>query len=349
MRQRFAGISRRLPIEGLMRTSSQPAPAAERARGHVGLSLGEALVLGVLQGPTELLPVSSSAHTTLVPWLTGRPYSRLDPQLRKAFEVALHAGAGLALALDMRAELGSEIRELDRRRAVVIALSLMPPALCGYAFEDAIERRLGGPRSIAAGLLAGAIAMVIADAHARAGARVGHREDAALLGRDDAPAERWREDPGRPPQDPGRPGADPGRPREDARPWDGLALGLAQAAALAPGVSRSGAAFTAARARGFSRADAVSLSWHVALPVIVGASALKGWRLTRAQAHGSRLPEDARRQLLVGGISAFASTLASASALRRPALSGRSPLPWAVYRGALAVAAMRRLRHERAQ
>jgi undecaprenyl-diphosphatase len=286
------------------------------ARARAGLSFGEAVALGALQGPTELLPVSSSGHTTLIPWLARRPYSHLDPQSRKAFEVALHAGAGLALALDMRAELLREMRQLDRRGALVIALSVAPPALCGYAFEHTIERRLGGPRSIAVGLFAGAIAMVLADARAR--------------GRCDEDAE-------------------PGRHREDAGPWDGLALGLAQAAALAPGVSRSGAALTAARARGFARADAVALSWHAALPVIWGASALKGWRLVRARAHGSTQPGGARRMLLAGATSAFASTLASAHVLRRPALSASSPRPWALYRCALAVVAMRRLWHERAQ
>jgi undecaprenyl-diphosphatase len=343
VRRGLAGVCRRLPIDGLGRSADPPAPANAGVRPRAGLSLGEALALGALQGPTELLPVSSSGHTTLVPWLAGRPYSRLDPQLRKAFEVALHAGAGLALALSMRAELRSEIRELDRRRACVVALSLLPPALCGYAFENAIERRLGGPRSIAAGLLAGATAMLIADARAGARARVGRRDD-GMPGLEQTPPEGRREHEGR-----GRENALSGRSREDAGPWDGLALGLAQAAALAPGVSRSGAAFTAARARGFARTDAVSLSWHAALPVIAGASALKGWRLRRARAQGSRLPPDTPRLLLVGASSAFASTLASAGALRRPALSGRSPLPWALYRGALAVAAMRRLRHERAQ
>ena len=57
------------------------------------------MALGLLQGPTELLPVSSSAHTTLIPWLAGWPYARLDGERRKSFEVALHAGAGAALAI----------------------------------------------------------------------------------------------------------------------------------------------------------------------------------------------------------------------------------------------------------
>jgi undecaprenyl-diphosphatase len=281
--------------------SQQIAGGRRTARAPGGLSLGEALALGVLQGPTELLPVSSSGHITLIPWLADRPYPQTDPELRKAFEVALHAGAGLALALDMRAELLAAMHQLDRRGAVVIALSLAPAAACGYAFERGIERRLGGPRSIAVGLVAGAVAMLLAD---RGGGE---------------------------------------RRREDAGPRDGLALGLAQAAALAPGVSRSAATLAAARARGFARADAALLSWHAALPVILGASALKGWRLTRAQTQGPGVPPGTWRALLAGGASAFISTLASARVLRRPWLRERSPAPFAVYRCVLAGAALRRL------
>jgi len=92
------------------------------------LSLSQALALGLLQGPTELLPISSSAHTALVPWLAGWPYAELDPALRKSFEVALHVGAGVALAIDMREELAEAASGLDRRQAVAIALSLAPPA-----------------------------------------------------------------------------------------------------------------------------------------------------------------------------------------------------------------------------
>ena len=101
----------------------------------------------------------------------------------------------------------------------MIALSLAPPALAGYALQGPIERRLGGPRSIAAGLPAGAIAMALADG------RTAYTPAALAAARTRAPL-------------------------------DGLALGLAQACALIPGVSRSGATLTAARARGFARADA---------------------------------------------------------------------------------------------
>ncbi len=265
----------------------------------------QAVALGLLQGPTELLPVSSSAHTALLPWLAGWSYAELDPELRKSFEVALHAGAGLALAIDMRSELLREALSMDARRAATIACTLAPAALAGYALRRPIERRLGGPRSIAAGLTAGAVAMALADARAA-------RE------------------------------AGGARAVKDAGPRDGLALGLAQALALIPGVSRSGATVTAARMRGFARGDAETLSWHAALPVLLGASAMEGSRLARSGA-----PEGAGGVLGAGAVSAFVSTLASACVLRparagRP--GGRALLPWSVYRGALALVVMRRLR-----
>ncbi len=96
---------------------------------------------------------------------------------------------------------------------------------------------------------------------------------------------------------------------EQAGAADALALGLAQASALMPGVSRRGATLAAARLRGFSRADADELSWLTAIPVILGACALKGSRLLRNPPSGQQ-----RAALLAGASTAFASTLASARA-----------------------------------
>jgi undecaprenyl-diphosphatase len=266
---------------------------------RAGLPLRHAVALGLLQGPTELLPVSSSGHTALIPWLAGWPYAALDPELRKSFEVALHTGSGAALAIDMRGELLAAARRLDRRHAAVIACSLVPPVLAGYALERPIERRLGGPRSIAAGLIAGALAMTLADLRPGRGAR---RET-------------------------------------DAGACDGLALGLAQAAALIPGVSRNGATLTAARARGFRRGDAQALSWHAALPVILGATTLRAWRICQRG-----IPDDVRPALAVGAAGALVSTTASAGLLRRAGASERSLLPYSIYRCTIAAIAIGRLR-----
>ena len=116
------------------------------------LKLSHALALGALHGPAELLPVSSSAHTTLVPWLLGWSYADLDPELRKAFEVALHAGTAAALLVGLRDEVADAARGFDRRRATLVVGSFVPPAIVGYTLERPIERRLGTPPTIAAGL-----------------------------------------------------------------------------------------------------------------------------------------------------------------------------------------------------
>jgi undecaprenyl-diphosphatase len=255
-----------------------------------------AIALGIVQGPAELLPVSSSAHIVLVPWLIGWEWEAIDPEVRKGFEVALHAGAAVALLIGQRRVIAEELRLFDLRRAAVLALSFAPAAVAGYALERPIERRLGGPRATAIGLLGGAAAMAIADRR---------------------PQER-------------------GRGEVDWR--DALALGVAQAAALAPGVSRNGATLTAARARRFSRAQANLLSRTVALPIIVGATALKGGRL-RSRGTSSEL----RRSMAVGVAASFASTLAS-QRLIHLVERDRALWPYAAYRAALAAAVLAKLR-----
>ena len=127
------------------------------------LTAGRAAVLGAVQGPTELLPVSSSAHLRIVPWLAGWDLDEVSAGDRKTFEVAVHGGAALALLIGQRRLIADELRQLDARRVSVIALSFLPAVAAGLALEDVIDRRLGGPRATAAGLIAGSIAMVVAD------------------------------------------------------------------------------------------------------------------------------------------------------------------------------------------
>jgi len=284
-----------------------------RARG--ALPLRHAVALGLLQGPTELLPVSSSAHTTLLPWFAGWPYGELEAELRKSFEVALHAGAGLALALAMRRELARDVGHADARRAALLGLALAPPALAGLALHRPIERLLGGPRSIAAGLLLGGLAMAAADAMAGTD---------AIAGSGGAPPTGSQSR---------------GRSCAQAGPLDGLALGIAQAVALVPGVSRSGAALSAARWRGFARVAAQRLSWAVALPVLAGASLLQGVRMLRAG-----VPRRLRFAFAAGAASAFGSTLASAALVRRRRLAERGLAPFAAYRVVLATSVLVRAR-----
>lgn len=255
-----------------------------------------ALALGVVQGPAELLPVSSSAHIVLVPWLAGWDWESIDPEVRKSFEVALHAGAAAALLVGQRRLIAEELRAFDARGATVLLLSFVPPAIVGYKLERPIERRLGGPRATAYGLLAGAAAMVVGDRRPQL------------------------------------------RGRGEARAADGLALGLAQAAALAPGVSRNGITLAAARWRLFSRDQANLLSRTIALPIIVGAALLKGIRLWRRGVDPAL-----RRSMAIGVGASFASTLAS-QRLIKLVERDRALWPYAAYRAALAAAVLAKLR-----
>ncbi|HEX8206161.1 MAG TPA: undecaprenyl-diphosphate phosphatase [Solirubrobacteraceae bacterium] len=241
------------------------------------MRLPRALALGLLHGPAELLPVSSSAHAALL-------LQDLDPERRKEVEVALHAGTLLALG--------------PPRLAPWLLLSTAPPALAGLFLEERIERRLGTPRTVAAGLVAGGVAMALADR--RAG------------------------------PSPSRPSA----PRDEAptpTPADAFALGVAQAAALVPGVSRHGAALTALRLRGFTRARAHAASREASKPVLAGAAALKGFRVVR----GRRLDPP---------LLAAAAASAVSTRLAMGALAGRGVsaplLPFALYRAALAAAVL---------
>lgn len=267
------------------------------SRGRSALPLRHAAALGLLQGPTELLPVSSSAHTMLTARLAGWGYEELDDELRKSFEVALHGGAGLALALAMGGSLRRQVAGAERRALVLLALASAPPALAGLLLGRVVERRLGGPRQVAFALAAGAVAMALADAE-----------------------------------------APDGRDLRTAGARDALAVGCAQAAALVPGISRSGAVLTVARSRGFAREAAQVLCWTAALPVIAGAGALQAARQLR-----SGIPEGFGSSLLTGAASAFLSTLVSAGLLRG-SLARAPLLPFSLYRLLLAIAVLARER-----
>jgi len=277
------------------------------------LSLRQAVALGLLHGPSELLPISSSAHTTLAPWLLGWRYDELDPAVRKSFEVALHAGTALGLLTRRPWRTGAEdgggcalgrawlgvpaSRQGLAANVATLAGAIGPPAGAGFVLGETIEQRLGTPRTIAAGLFAGALAMAGAE----------------LRGGDS-------------------------RPAHDARPADGLALGAAQALALMPGLSRSGVTTAAARLRGFGRLDADRLSWQVGLPVIAGAALLQGARQARAG-----IAADQRCALAGGAAAALLSTHLSVRLLtpeRRMRL-----LPATIgYRAAIAALVTRRVR-----
>jgi undecaprenyl-diphosphatase len=227
----------------------------------------------------------------LVPALLGWDYAELDDELRKSFEVALHAGTAAALLIALRHEVAEVLREMDGRRLLRHALTFIPPGLAAFAFERPIEERLGSPRGVAAAQVVAGVVLALADLR---------------------PADRSH---------------------LDASARDALLIGLAQACALAPGVSRNGATLTAARLLRFDRRSANRLSRHAALPIILAAAGLKGARLWRRGLPGG----------VVAGLgSAFASTLLSAP-LVRVVDDARSYRPFAGYRVALGAVSLMRL------
>jgi undecaprenyl-diphosphatase len=265
-----------------------PRAASSRRRGRRSgrLSVRQAVVLGLIQGPAEVLPVSSSGHLVLVPALLRWPYARLPADVRKTFEVALHTGAGLALAWLLRDDLVAAIGD-----PAGTALLAAPASAVALALEDRIERKASDPRIAAIAMAAAGSALAVADAVPR-------------------------------PE-----GVTP------RHPGDKLAVGIAQAAALVPGVSRNGATLTAARALGFDREAAARLSWRAGLPIIGGATVLK---LVRLWQRG--LDPELRAPFAAGAVAAFASTLAAA-----PLLRVRHYRAAAAYRVLLGAFALRRL------
>jgi undecaprenyl-diphosphatase len=230
----------------------------------------------VVQGIAEVVPVSSSAQLTLLPWLLRWE----PPHNRTAFAAALHAGSCVGLAAALR----EELRDLDADTARRLALTAAPAALLGAVAQDAVERRLGGPGPTAA-LLAGAgVLMWVAD----------RRPEARSVGDREA-----------------------------------TAAGLAQALALVPGVSRSGATMTALRSLDVRRADALRFSLLMSLPITAGAAGLTFLR---------------SRQLPPAVPTALAAAAAFVTARAVPGGSHRLVPGSALYRLGLSAAVAVRLR-----
>jgi undecaprenyl-diphosphatase len=215
------------------------------------MSILQAIVLGITQGVTEFAPISSSGHLILVPWLLDWRILA-DPDLNKTFDVALHlgtlAGALVYFRRDVGRYLAAWIRSIRTRSVGTVDERLAWALVLGTL-----------PGVVAGALLEGVVQdhlgqpLLIAAMLAVFGV--------LLYLVDRRAAER--------------------RSISDLRVRDGLALGVAQALALQPGVSRSGVTITAARAMGLDRASAARFSFLLSLPIIAGAGAYKGLDLLR--------------------------------------------------------------------
>jgi undecaprenyl-diphosphatase len=202
------------------------------------ISYFQAIVLGAVQGLAEFLPISSSAHLILVPWLLKWQ----DPGL--AFDVALHLGTLLALLIYYRDEWIAMARSVaggqsaERRLLQLLIVASVPGAIIGLAFEKQAETTFRSPLLIA-------IAMAVL---------------AVLL---------WLFDKLSPQK----------RTMGEMTYWDALVIGFSQALAIIPGVSRSGATITMARAVGVERGDSANFSFLMATPIIAGAGLVEARKL----------------------------------------------------------------------
>jgi undecaprenyl-diphosphatase len=198
----------------------------------------EAIVLGAVQGLAEFLPVSSSAHLVLVPWL----FKWNDPGL--VFDVALHLGTLVALLVYYWREwlaMGASIFNGDRNRQrllMMLIVASVPGAIIGVLFEKQAESIFRSPLLIAVAMAALGIALWLFDRAAPQRRKI----DEITFG-------------------------------------DALLIGLSQALAIVPGVSRSGSTITTARMLRMERGDAAHFSFLMATPIIAGAGLFEGRHL----------------------------------------------------------------------
>lgn len=233
----------------------------------------QALVLGVLQGLAEFLPISSSAHLTLAPWLMGWQ----DPGL--AFDVALHLGTLVAVIWYFRKDIGElfaavisvlgkrKIESASERQAMFLIVATVPAAIAGLLVADYAETVFRTPQLIAVALMLMGVVLWFVDRYAGKERALGSMN--------------YR---------------------------DAVAIGVAQACALLPGVSRSGSTMTAARALGFDRSAAARFSFLLSPIITAAAVALK---VPDALREGINLP------LIVGVTAAAVSSWLAIAVLMR--------------------------------
>jgi len=266
------------------------------------MSTLEALLLGVVQGLTEFLPISSSGHLIIVPWLQDYTFLLDHPEFNKTFDVALHAGTLVAAVAFFRREVVQLLRGFfeavrqrsivtaDQRLSVAIAIGTIPAVIAGGLFSDFIDNHLGEPWMIAIQLIV----------------------FGALLGYADRMPQR--------------------RSLQGSRLRDGWYIGLAQVLALAPGTSRSGITITAARWLGLDRDAAARFSFLLLIPIVAGATVFKGIGAVK-----DGLPDGVAGPMIVGTIAAAVSGYFAISFLLRLVRTS-SYMPFVLYRYAAGAA-----------
>jgi undecaprenyl-diphosphatase len=264
----------------------------------------EALLLGIAQGLTEFLPISSSGHLILVPWLQDYRFLLDHPDFNKTFDVALHAGTLIAAIVYFRHEVvrltrgfliaarKRAVETADERLAIAIAIGTVPAVIFGGLGESFIEDHLGEPWMISIQLIVFGWLLGLAD-------RLPQRRSIEAVGN-----------------------------------REGLMIGLAQVLALAPGTSRSGITITAARYLGLDRDSAARFSFLLLIPVVAGATAKKG-----LDALQEGLPHGAAGPMVIGTIAAAVSGFLAIAFLLR-LLRTTSYRPFVYYRYVIGAACL---------
>ena len=264
------------------------------------MTLWQSLFFGFLQGATELFPVSSLGHAVLLPQLLGLGYDQSDPAFLP-FLVLLHLGTASALLLVFREDWVRLFRAFfrsvaarridgpDGRLAMLLLAGTIPAGLLGFVFEHPLERLFQAPRVAAAFLIVNAAIMFGGELLRRRDAR---KQEAAYAVESELsfPA--------------------------------ALAVGSAQALALFPGISRSGATISGGLLAGLSHEAAARFSFLLATPIILAAGLLEVPSLRHA---GSALPV-----YLAGALTAAVTAYLSTRFLLRYFRSGRLD-PFAAY------------------
>ena len=264
------------------------------------MSILHAIVLGIVQGLTEFLPISSSGHLVIVPWLFGWNDFETVATAR-AFDTALHLGTLVAVLIYLRKDLivyitqGSQLIIKRRqqptsagRRAWLLVLSALPAGIVGAAFEDKITEKLGSPALISVSLIVFGVVLIWAD---RRATPKNHLQSVDSLTMRDA-----------------------------------LVIGTAQILALNPGTSRSGITITAARLSGYSREAAARLSFLMSVPIISGAVVFKLAKLVR-----DGIPDGLLMPMIVGIVVAgISGWIAMWSMIRL--VQTKTFAPYVVYR-----------------
>ena len=263
------------------------------------MSLVEALILGIVQGATELLPVSSSGHLVLARWALG--WETGDADVDKAFDVAVHVGTLLAVMMMLRADIVRIVRVAPSSIAGrtgsdplprLLLVATVPAAVTGALLEDVIVEHASEPWLIAVMLIVFGLVLAVAD-------RSPGRQELGALDRRKA-----------------------------------VAVGVAQAVALQPGVSRSGATIAMARFLGLGREDAARLSFLLSVPLITGAGVFETVKLVGSDVESSFFGAAAV------GASAAAVTAAGSIVLVRRVVQRWSFMPFVVYRVVVGLAVL---------